>query len=327
VPLFSEVPAYLALQGLKKLFPAYLPGSLARLIRRLKPDIVHSLEFQHGAYLTLEAKRRFEEEFPRWIATNWGSDIYLFRRLPEHEWKIRDVLRECRFYSCECRRDVCLAEGLGFRGTVLPVVPNAGGIDLDEVLPLRQLGPVSARRKIMVKGYQHWAGRALVALRALERCADALAGYEVVIHSPSPEVSLAASLFRSSTGITTTLLDRRVPRREILAHHGQARVSLGLSISDGISTSLLEALVMGSFPIQSWTACADEWVEDGRGALLVPPEDPEEVAAALRRALADDDLVDRAAEINWGMARERLDRHLIKGKTLDSYRIAMGFGT
>ena len=32
---------------------------------------------------------------------------------------------------------------------------------------------------------------------------------------------------------------------------------------------------MGSFPIQSDTACADEWIEDGVSGLIVPPEDPD----------------------------------------------------
>jgi len=69
---------------------------------------------------------------------------------------------------------------------------------------------------------------------------------------------------------------------------------------------------MGSFPIQSWTACADEWIEDGRTGLLVPPDDPEVVEAAIRKALADDGLVDRATEENLRVAALRLDRERIR---------------
>ena len=76
---------------------------------------------------------------------------------------------------------------------------------------------------------------------------------------------------------------------------------------------------MGSFPIQSWTACADEWIEDGRTGILVPPEDPEVVEAAIRRALADDDLVNQAAEENSQTCRERLDYDFLKAKTIELY--------
>ncbi|MGE5189532.1 MAG: glycosyltransferase, partial [Gemmatimonadota bacterium] len=96
-------------------------------------------------------------------------------------------------------------------------------------------------------------------------------------------------------------------------------ISVGLSISDAISTSLLESIVMGSFPVQSWTACADEWIEDGRTGLLVPPEDPEIVEKALRRALSDDGLVDRAAGENARLAAERLDRAVLKPLAVSIY--------
>ncbi len=304
--------------------PGYRARQLARLIDRIRPDVVHSLEIQHAGYLTLEAKRLCRKPFPPWIVTNWGSDIYLFGRLDAHEPLIRGVLAGCGYYSCECQRDVCLAHAFGFRGTVLPVFPNGGGIDLDLAARLARPGPVSARRLVMLKGYQSFAGRALVGIRALERCADLLrsAGYEAAVYSAAPEVAIAAELFSKSTGVPVRIVPKDTPHAEILALHGQARVSLGLSISDAISTSLLEALVMGSFPVQSFTACADEWIEDGVTGLLVPPDDPDVVETALRRALSDDGLVDGAAVKNSSLAAERLDRRLLAPMAVGIYRTA-----
>ena len=40
----------------------------------------------------------------------------------------------------------------------------------------------------MLKGYQGWAGRALVALEAMEACADVLKEYEIVVYLASPVV-------------------------------------------------------------------------------------------------------------------------------------------
>ena len=76
---------------------------------------------------------------------------------------------------------------------------------------------------------------------------------------------------------------------------------------------------MGSFPIQSWTACADEWIEDGKTGILVPPEDPEVVELAIRRALTDDELVNQAAERNYRIAEERLDQSILKPKAIEIY--------
>jgi hypothetical protein len=294
------------------------PTCLAWIIRRLKPDIIHSLEIQHAGYSTLEAKSKFRDGFPPWIVTNWGSDIYLFGRLAEHAEKIRAVLSGCDYYTSECHRDVGLARDFGFGGTVLPVLPGGGGFDLMRMSRWKQPGQTSARRLILLKGYQHWAGRALVGLRAIELCAEVLKGYRVAVYSASPDVKVAAELTAQSTGVPIEIVPQG-SHEEMLRLHGQARVSIGLSISDAISTSLLEAMIMGSFPIQSYTSCADEWVRDGETGLLVHPENPVEVAAAIRRAISDDAMVDRAVAVNTQTASERLDLSVIRPQVVAMY--------
>jgi glycosyltransferase involved in cell wall biosynthesis len=316
-------PVGYALTSLRRrLIPSLGPDQVRRLasvVRRLKPDIVHSLELQHAGYLTLEARRLLGGRFPPWIVTNWGSDIYLFGRLPEHANRIRTVLETCDYYGCECDRDVQLGRMFGFKGEVLPVLPNGGGYDLAEAQGLRMPGLTSARRLVVLKGYQGWAGRGLFGLRALELAADALRGYEVAVYLTSPDVEVAARLFEQSTSIPVRVVPFS-PQTDILRLHGRARVSIGLSISDAISTSLLEAILMGSFPIQSCTACAEEWIEPGRTGFVVPPEDPQAVAAAIREALSDDTLVDHAAAANSRVAVDRLDREKIRPQVIATYK-------
>ena len=277
---------------------------LCRLIGEIKPDIIHSMEIQHGAYLTLEAKKRIGGEFPPWIVTNWGSDIYHFGKFPDHAMRIREVLSNCHYYHCECERDVRLGREFGFTGFVLPVIPNGGGFNLEQVRGLRSSLPPSKRRRIMLKGYQGWAGRALVGLQALRKCADLLACYELCVYAP--EIAGEARAFERETGLKTTLVPWGTPHDEMLRLHGSARVSLGLSISDALSTSLLEAIIMGSFPVQSNTCGAAEWLEDGKTCLLVSPEDTDAVAGALRRTLTDDALVDNGSAANIVMAETKL---------------------
>ncbi len=296
----------------------FYSGWLASMIRLLKPDIVHSLEFQHAGYLTLEAKNKSKGTFPPWIVSNWGSDIYLFGRLAEHVERIRGVLSACDYYHSECHRDVALARGFGFAGEVLPVLPGAGGLDVARIQQYRQPGLTSARRLIALKGYQHWAGRALVGLRAIELCADVLKGYRVAIYLTSPDVKIAAELVSQSTGIPIDLIPL-CPHEDILKLHGQARISIGLSISDALSTSAIEAMAMGSFPIQSNTCCIEELAKDGESVLLVPPDDPQAVAAAIRHAATNDELVDRAAEINNRLIATHLDKSVIQPQVIMMY--------
>ena len=294
---------------------------LASIIDHLKPDIVHSLEFQGAGYMVEEVHRRKGgKDFPLWIATNWGSDIYAFGQIPEHEVRIRSVLSRIDVYACECFRDVMLARELGFKGEVMPVVPNTGGFDLSHCATLRTAEPPSRRKVIAVKGYQYSLGRSLVALRALERIAHLLRDYKIVVYSPYPEsvVEIPARLMARRSGLDVELL-QKVPHDEILKLHGRSRLSISLSISDAICTSMTEAMVMGSFPIQSDTACAEEWIEAGKTALLVNADDSDDVAKAVERALSDNDLVDNAAAINDETARERLDARLIYTEIQSAY--------
>jgi hypothetical protein len=317
IPAFSDAAALAGCAALDRFFPRRRSAKLKKLVDRLRPDIIHSMEMQAAGYLTMEA-RKSSGRFPPWIVSNWGSDIFIFGRLAEHEPKIRELLSSCDYYTCECNRDVDLAHRFGLKGKVLSVLPNAGGFDIDAISGLRESRP-SVRRLIMLKGYQGWAGRSLVGLRALERCADMLKGYEVVIYLASPEVVIAAELFQRSTGVNVRIIPKGTSHVEILSLHGRARLSIGLSIGDAASTSMLEAMAMGSFPIQSWTSCADEWIEDGKSGLLVPPDDPEVVEKAIRKALADDALVDGAAELNYAVVGKRLNYYALKPMTVNIY--------
>ena len=318
VPVVSRRLAALGRVALRRAWRDYRALQLRCLIRRLHPDIIHSMEIQAAGYLTLSVRERCGGRFPPWIVTNWGSDIYLFGRLPEHAGRIKAVLAACDYYISECQRDVQLARQMGLRGEVLPVLPCGGGFDLAWVAQFRQPGPTSSRRLILLKGSQSWAGRALVGLRAVELCASELRGYRVAIYMATADVKVAAELVSQSTGIPIEVMPR-CSREDILRLYGRARVYIGLGISDAIPTSLLEAVVMGAFPIQSCTSCADEWIADGETGLIVPPEDPEPIAAAIRRAVSDDALVDRAAELNARMARERLDEAVIRPQVIAMY--------
>jgi hypothetical protein len=293
--------------------------ALAAIIRWLRPDLVHSLEIQHAGYLTLEARKQYKGKFPLWAVTNWGSDIYLFGRLAKHKPKIIELLASCNFYACECQRDVNLAINLGFKGKILPVFPNSGGIDLGKITVLGSNNLPSGRSRILLKGYQHWAGRALVGLQALRQCTDLLQNYVIAISVASPEVKIAAELFSQDTKIPVIIIPP-VPHDDMLSHYGKSRIYIGLSISDGISTSLLEAMAMGAFPIQSCTACADEWIVDGKSGFIVPAEDPQEIANSIRRALTDDALVNQAAEINARTVKERLDYSIIQPEVVKMYQ-------
>ncbi len=318
--------AWLLEAVLQKLWPRFRWRRwwLEWVIRWARPDLVHSMEFQQAGYLCLESKKRLRDKFPTWLATNYGSDIYLFGRLSAHIDRVRDILRTADFYSAESERDIRLARQHGLTARPLPILLDGGGIDLSQAAALRAPGPTSSRRTIAVKGYQNFAGRALTALRGIELAADTLRKFDIRVYAAHESVEIEAELIAQRTGLDIKCVPYSDNHADMLRLHGQARISLGIGISDGVPASFLESLVMGSFPIQSSTASADEWIEDGRSGFLVPPDDPRIIADRLIQAATDDALVDQASDINWRTAEQRLDRDIIQRQILDGYATIAG---
>jgi glycosyltransferase involved in cell wall biosynthesis len=76
------------------------------------------------------------------------------------------------------------------------------------------------------------------------------------------------------------------------------------SLYEGSSLAVLEAMAARRAVIASAIGGTDELIEDGRDGFLVPPGDPEALAAALARLLNDAELRARLA----ANARERVER-------------------
>jgi glycosyltransferase involved in cell wall biosynthesis len=83
-------------------------------------------------------------------------------------------------------------------------------------------------------------------------------------------------------------------------------------------------MIMGAFPIQSDTVSTGEWIDNGRNGLLVPPEDPAEVADALRKAVSDDLLVNQAADFNNSITRARVDMEVVRPQVINAYQQVAG---
>jgi glycosyltransferase involved in cell wall biosynthesis len=280
---------------------------LRKLITEHSFDLIHVLELQHAGYLLLGT--RLAPNLPKVFVTNWGSDIYWFEQFPKHKIKIIQLLQIASYYSAECQRDIEIVKRLGYNGITMPVIPNRGGINLDEI-PKSSLPP-SQRKKIMIKGYTGFVGQALIALKACELAAEHLRGYEIVIYSASTKSRIRSLKLRFLHKVNVRILEKQTPHVEMLQHFSEARIYMGISLSDGISTSLLEAMATGCYPIQTGTSCANEWLSDGVSGSIINNIDVQEVRATLENALKQDQLVDTAAELNKATAVRRISKNSV----------------
>jgi glycosyltransferase involved in cell wall biosynthesis len=299
---------------------------LASLIRKIRPDIIHSFELQTQSYCLLDVAKMLGGHLGApWMVNTWGSDIFYFQRFPEHLEKIRDLLLQCDYLIPDCARDEALARAYGFKGKIPLILPGAGGYPIEDMRRSMSQGSVSARRVVVLKGYQGWAGRAIQALEALLLCQDVLERYEIVVYAASPATVQRVRQLHASSPLNLKVLPRS-PHAEVVKLFGRSRVAIGINETDGVPNAMLEAMTMGAFPVQSDTQSTSEWIQDGKNGLLVAKNHPADIAAAIRRALADDALVDAAAETNRRLMLDRLDISRVKPKVVQMYRDIAGNG-
>jgi glycosyltransferase involved in cell wall biosynthesis len=108
---------------------------------------------------------------------------------------------------------------------------------------------------------------------------------------------------------------------------GRSRIAISSGLTDGTPNAMLEAMIMGAFPVQSDTISTAEWIDDGQNGFLIPPEDPQAIAGAIRKALTDDRLVNGAAELNERLTAARCDYNIIQPQVIAMYEKVLSKGS
>jgi glycosyltransferase involved in cell wall biosynthesis len=128
------------------------------------------------------------------------------------------------------------------------------------------------------------------ALPVLLDAIDRVDGARLVIVGDGPERAMLEG--RASDRVTFA---GSLPREDVLAHLAAARAAVLSSAWENLPHAAVEALAVGTPVVSTAVGGVPEVVTDDVNGLLVPPNDVEALADALRRVLEDDALRDRLA--------------------------------
>jgi glycosyltransferase involved in cell wall biosynthesis len=226
------------------------------------------------------------------------------------------VLKRTDFLLSDCKRDVALAKKTGFKGTSFGVLPGGSGYNIKEYLKHRT--EIGDRKIILVKGYEHNFGRAVNIIKALLILGDKIKDLKIVVYGAHKKVID----FINKNNLNITYYGRHeLSHSDLLKLMGISKIHIGNSISDGIPNTLLESIIMGSFPIQSNPGGAtEEYITDNaNGFLINDPNDIQNIAQLILSALKSKDLVETASNKNLKIAKNRLDQKKIEKQILKIY--------
>lgn len=288
---------------------------LEEIIKEIQPDLVHSIEMQSETYPLIKVRKN--NDF-KWAYSSWGSDIYLYYKNKNHIKKIEKVFNHIDYFFSDNTRDIKLGKELGFSGKGDYVFPGGGGYDIKTLKSY--ITPLENRKLILIKGYHHWAGRALEVLKAVELISEELKNYDIYVYSAHNIVVDKIKELNESLHLEIQYSSRhdQITHDELLNLFGKSFIAIGNSISDGIPNTMLESIILGVFPIQSNPGgVTEDYIQNEENGLLISnPEDAVEISKLILKAIKNKELVERAftknQEIAKGLEYKRIQKEVLK---------------
>ncbi|HYT75504.1 MAG TPA: glycosyltransferase family 4 protein [Vicinamibacterales bacterium] len=308
---------------------------LSRLIKQLRPDIVHAHD-PHGVAMAALAlsmstggsrpfdKLRVASSRVEGRSAPANPPLVAARRVDFHmkdnalsRWKYRQV--DCFICASEAIRRMVVADGVPearavtvHEGIDVGHVEAAPAADLHAELWLPHHAPIVGNVAALVphKGQRHLIEAAAIVVTRVPDARFVIAG----------EGDLRAALERQ---IKDHHLEKHVFlagfRPDVLSVHKAFDVFVMSSLTEGLGTSLLDAMACAKPVVGTTAGGIPEVIVDGTTGLLVPPRDHEAMAGAIVRLLSDDGMRRAMGAAGHARVRERFSAERMVEDTLLVY--------
>jgi glycosyltransferase involved in cell wall biosynthesis len=289
---------------------------LSRVVKQLQPEIVHAHDPHAVATAALALSMSTQPRKPRLVAAR-RVDFHLARNALSR-WKYRQV--DCFICASEAIRVMLIGDG----------VPQARAVTVHEGIDLAHVDaapPAALHQELWLPHQAPLVGNvaALVPHKGQRHLIDAAA--EVVRREPDARFIIAGEgELRGSLEhqIRQHRLDKHVIlagfRPDVLSLHKAFDLFVMSSVTEGLGTSLLDAMASGKAVVATRTGGIPEVVVDGETGILTPPRDHAAMAAAIVRLLGDAPLRRRMGEAGRRRIEQMFSVETMVRKTLDVYQ-------
>ena len=288
----------------------YYRRKLRAIVAALQPEVVHALRIPYEGMLAAATPKGI----PMLVST-WGNDLTLHAAANGILGRLtRQVMKRADGLFSDTQRDVELAKRWGFDPAkpTLVVVGN-GGLDLDAMLEVSKTGEQAKPMQVInPRGFRPSSVRIDTFFKAVP----------LVLKKHPDARFLCASMagqkealdWVEKLGIAANVeLAPFLSQGELWKQFSRSTIMVSISEHDGTPNTLLEAMALGCLPVCGDIESIREWIEPGVNGALVPPDDPEAVAAAINQLLANPDGYARWHQKNIELMKTRAERKKLAG--------------
>ena len=303
----------------------------SRIIKRLQPDVIHAHD-PHGVALAALALSIGSGAANRSTGSRQGASmpaLVAARRVDFHlkgnsfsRWKYRQV--DCFIAASEAIRQMLVGDGVPADHTVtvhegidVEHVIAAPAVNVHEAFWLPHGSPVVGNVAALVphKGQRYLIDAAHLVVQQVPDARFVILG----------EGELREHLEKQ---VREHHLEKHVLlpgfRTDVLGCLKGFDLFVMSSVTEGLGTSLLDAMACARPIVATRAGGIPEIVEDGVNGLLVPARDHHALAEAIVRALKDADLRDRMGEAGFARVSERFTDERMVSETAGVYARVAG---
>lgn len=276
-------------------------------VKEIQPDLVHALRIPFEGMLGSATPKGI----PFLVAT-WGNDLSLHATGSFWmRWQTRRCLTRADGLTSDTNQDAKRAQAWGLaKSTPTLVVPGSGGLNPDQILTSASFDadaygiPKGRSWVVNPRGLRPGSVHQDVFFASIPRVLAQRP--DTIFLCPSLGGVTQAEAWVAENGIESqTFLLPRINPSELWGLYRGSEVFVSPSSHDGTPNTFLEALACGCFPVVGGIESLKEWITPGVNGLLVDPQDPDALAAAILQALDSPNLREKAAKRNLAIINDR----------------------
>ena len=310
-----------------------LTFDLRRIIKEIKPDLIHAGPIQNCAFLSVLSG------FRRTLAMSWGYDLVMDAdKSAWMRWVTRYTLKRSAFFISDANvsRDKAVEFGMDPERTVI----FPWGVDIEQFHPKntgstkQKIKSTKPKSKIVnPKSITLFCSRTWEAIYGVDTLAKAF----VKVANLNPDVNLIL-LGGGSQGtkirqilMNGGVMERvhfggHIPQADLPRWYHMADLYISPSHVDGSSVTLMEALASGLPCLVSDIPGNQEWIEEDVNGWLFRDRDVDDLAEKILFAIKNRKSFKKIGEAARRTAEQKADWKENFGKLLETYEKVMSLG-